>query len=313
MYSEHDRPSAKKMAITAGGIVAGIALVGAIAFAVSGVMAARSPDTNASSQDTLPSSQPPATPTATIDSPTAAAVAQVTTAQVAAALPTTATASSQGSATTAGSDLGVVVIDAGHQGKGNSALEPNGPGSSKKKAKVTSGCTGVSTHVTEAKRNLEIALKLEKELKTRGVKVVMVRTSQKVNISNAERAKIANDAHADLFIRLHCDSSTNSSRHGLLTLRPSKSWYAGIDIVGPSKTAARDVHKATLAATGAYDRGITARSDQTGFNWSKVPCICVEMGVMSNPTEDRKLGTSAYQGKLVDGMSNGIVKFLKSK
>ena len=317
MYNEHDRPSTKKMAITAGVIVASVALVIGIAATVFGLLAAHTPDTNTSASTEIAPVQSPATSTATIPDQQPAPAAHVTTAQVAVTSPTTATSTvsrpavqAVPRATTA--NLGVVVIDAGHQGSGNSALEPIGPGSSEKKAKVTSGATGVSTHVDESKRNLQIALVLQKVLESRGVKVVMVRTSQNVNISNSERAKIANNAHAALFIRLHCDS-VGSSTHGVLTLRPAKNWYKGVDIVGPSKTAASDVHKAVLASTGASDRGITPRSDQTGFNWSKVPAVIVEMGVMSNPDEDRKLGTSAYQKTLADGMANGIMKFLKSR
>jgi len=111
---------------------------------------------------------------------------------------------------------------------------------------------------------------------------------------------------------LHCDSGP-SSITGILTLRPGKNWYKGIDIVTPSKTAAQDVQSAVLATTGAKDRGITPRSDLSGFNYAQVPSVLVEMGMMSNPAEDRKLATSAYQSKLADGMANGVVKFLQSR
>jgi N-acetylmuramoyl-L-alanine amidase len=208
--------------------------------------------------------------------------------------------------------LGTVVVEAGHQAEGDTSTEPIGPGSSTKRAKVAGGATGVATHVAESKRNLQVALLLEKALKARGVKVIMVRTKEKVNISNSKRAKIANAANADLFMRLHCDSA-GSSTHGILTLRPAKNWYKGVDMVGPSKTAASYIHKAVLAETGANDRGIDARSDLSGFNWSKVPSVLVEMGLMSNAAEDRKMGTTAYQRKLADGMAEGIVKYLKSK
>ena len=44
----------------------------------------------------------------------------------------------------------------------------------------------------------------------------------------------------------------------------------------------------------------------TGNNWSKVPTTLIEMGYMSNPTEDRKMQTKAYQKKMVKGMAEGI-------
>jgi N-acetylmuramoyl-L-alanine amidase len=213
---------------------------------------------------------------------------------------------------TADAGLGVVVIDAGHEGSPPSGSEPIGPGSSVTKPKVESGASGVATHVDESLRNLQVALVLQKVLQARGVKVVMVRTTQNVKIANSERAQIANKAHAGLFIRLHCDSGP-SSVTGILTLEPGKNWYKDHPIVAKSAAAAKLIHKATLAATGAQDRGITPRSDLSGFNWSQVPSVLVEMGMMSNPGEDRKLGTAAYQQKLADGMANGIVSYLKSR
>ena len=202
-----------------------------------------------------------------------------------------------------------VVIDAGHQAQGDSRLEPVGPGSSERKPRMASGTSGVATGASESRINLEVALKLQKALQARGVNVVMIRTTQDVNISNAERAQIANANNAALFVRLHCDGVDSSSVHGLLMLRPGSNEWTG-PIVTPSKTASSLVGKAALAATGASDRGTTARTDLTGFNWSRVPAVLVEMGVMSNPTEDRKLSSSSYQQALADGIANGVVSYL---
>jgi N-acetylmuramoyl-L-alanine amidase len=206
----------------------------------------------------------------------------------------------------------VVVIDAGHQKKADLRPEPIGPGSSKTKPRVAGGTSGVVTHKRESKVNLEVALKLKTELEKRGVKVVMVRTTEKVNISNSARAKIANKAHADLFIRLHCDGSPRSSTHGLLVLVPGKNKWTG-PIVSRSAKAGAAVKKATLKTTKAKDRGISKRTDMAGFNWSKVPVIIVEMGLMTNPAEDRRLASSAYQRKLAIGMADGIAAYLASR
>ena len=99
---------------------------------------------------------------------------------------------------------------------------------------------------------------------------------------------------------------------GLLTLVPAKNQWTG-PIVTSSARAGRDVRAATLAATGAKDRGITPRSDMSGFNWSTVPSVIVEMGVMTNAAEDRRLSTAAYQQKLAVGMAAGIARFAAGK
>ena len=206
----------------------------------------------------------------------------------------------------------VVVIDAGHQGQGDSSLEPVGPGSSQKKAKVADGASGAYAPHAESAVNLQVALKLRSALQARGVKVVMVRTSQDVNISNSQRAAIANKAHAALFIRLHCDGVSSKSTHGFSTLIPASNHWTS-PIVSASAKAGRLVHSATLKATGAADRGVVNRGDLSGFNWSKVPTILVEMGFMSNAAEDRALTSSAYQNKLATGLANGTVAYLKSR
>lgn len=204
---------------------------------------------------------------------------------------------------------GVIVIDPGHQHTGDNSTEPIGPGSSQRKPKVTYGASGVVTHKDESLVNLEVSLKLRDQLQKRGFKVIMVRTSQNVNIANSARAAIANRAHADLFIRIHCDSIGTSSRQGLSTLVPARNQWTG-PIVSKSAAAGRAVQKATLAATGAQDRGIVPRSDMSGFNWSKVPSIIVEMGFLSNPAEDRRLNTPSYQDKLAVGLANGVANFV---
>lgn len=116
-----------------------------------------------------------------------------------------------------------VAIDAGHQARGNSSTEPVGPGSSTRKAKIAGGATGVSSRVPEYKLTLSIAKKLKKELTKRGYEVYMVRSSHDVNISNKQRAQRANKSGADIYIRLHGDSSTSSSVRGASGLYPSSS------------------------------------------------------------------------------------------
>ena len=61
---------------------------------------------------------------------------------------------------------------------------------------------------------------------------------------------------------------------------------------------------------GMYNRGLKPRTDITGFNWSKVPVVLVEMGFLSNENEDKLLNTKEYQNKIVTGLVRGIIQAL---
>jgi N-acetylmuramoyl-L-alanine amidase len=58
------------------------------------------------------------------------------------------------------------------------------------------------------------------------------------------------------------------------------------------------------------DRGLRERSDFTGFNWADVPVILVEMGFMTNPTEDRLLAMGAVRQRAAVGLCRGTLRFL---
>ena len=202
----------------------------------------------------------------------------------------------------------IICIDPGHQKKQNSELEPVAPGSSTKKAKVSSGTAGIATGEAEYVLNLAVAMKLKALLEADGATVIMIRTSNEVDISNVERAKIGNDAGADLAIRIHADSSTNRDVKGASMLIPSPA-YIGDELAAESKAAGQIIMDSVIAATGAKNRGLVVRDDMTGFNWSTVPVILIEMGFMSNPDEDRQLATDEYRSKMAMGLYNGCVAY----
>ena len=224
--------------------------------------------------------------------------------------PTTPSSSSTTSTTAHHTSALVVCIDPGHQAHGNSSGEPIGPGSKEMKAKCSDGTAGTVTGVAESKLVLAVSLKLAQALQAKGIQVVMTRTTQDVDLSNIQRAEIANKAHAALFVRVHADGSEDGSVHGIHVLYPPsiKGWTD--DIATASKRAATLAQKELVAATGAKDRGTDARSDMTGFNWSDVPVILPEIGFMSNAAEDRLMETAAYQDKIVAGLTKAILEFL---
>jgi N-acetylmuramoyl-L-alanine amidase len=204
----------------------------------------------------------------------------------------------------------VICIDPGHQSRGDSETEPIAPGSKIKKAKVSSGTTGVFTKVPEYKLNLKIALKLEKLLKNEGFQIIMTRSVNEVNVSNVERANIANDGNADISIRIHADGSTDRNMKGISVLYPGKTSVKQ-EVYEKSKTAAQMILTSVLKETGANAKGTVPRNDLTGFNWSKVPSILIETGFMTNISEDKKLENSNYQDNIARGIVLGIESYFK--
>lgn len=203
----------------------------------------------------------------------------------------------------------VVCIDPGHQSRGNSAHEPIGPGASTTKAKVTGGTTGVATGIPEYQLTLDVGLMLQKELESRGYQVIMTRTSNNVNISNSERAAVANNAGADAFIRIHANGGGASSQ-GALTMCQTANNPFNANLYNESYALSQAVLKNFVAATGAKNLGVSRVDNMSGINWCQVPVTIIEMGFMSNAAEDRNMADPSYRQKMVLGMANGIDEYL---
>ncbi len=206
----------------------------------------------------------------------------------------------------------LIVIDPGHQQKGNSDKEPIGPGAAETKAKVSAGTRGCVSGLAEYELTLQVGLKLQEELLSRGYEVIMVRTTHDVDISNSERAQIANENQADAFIRIHADGYDDSSVHGATTLCQTPGNPYNGNLHDASRSLSEAVLEGMAAETGCKKRGVKETDTMSGINWCQVPVTIVEMGFMTNPEEDELMATEEYQQKLAKGIADGIGKFLEN-
>ena len=220
----------------------------------------------------------------------------------------------------------VVVLDPGHGGK-----DP--------------GAIGRSFRTYEKNITLSMGKELKRMLETKGYKVYMTRSTD-IFIPLRRRVQIARQYHADLFISIHADSTVNRKAQGFsiytlsetasdkeaeaLAERENKADIIdGMDfsdnspeindvLISLSQNDCRN--KSSKFATYVVNevkRNVKLVNNAhkfAGFAVLKapdVPSVLLEMGYLSNYTEEKQLRQPAYRKKLVQYMVKAVDRYFK--
>ena len=184
-----------------------------------------------------------------------------------------------------------VVVDPGHGGPDTGAI----------------GATGTY----EKNNTLAVGLNLAGLLRSAGAQVILTRstditpaTGTYSELSDLQaRTKIANDQKADIYISLHNDSFSNPAAGGTTTYYSSSS-----PVATQSKALAASLQSELVKTISLTDRGVKDAPFYVIKN-TKMPAALVEIGFISNPTEEQLLGSPDFQIKAALGIYRGILKF----
>ncbi len=203
----------------------------------------------------------------------------------------------------------LIAIDPGHQDHSMNDTEPNAPGSDVMKAKATSGTQGAFSGIPEHELNLSVALLLRDALLSRGYSVLMIRETGSVSISNAERAVLASENGAEALIRIHANGAADPSVNGALTMcQTRRNPYNG-EGYEEARRLSELVLDSFCRATGMKALYVSETDTMTGINWCTIPATIVEMGFMSNESDDRKMAEDSFRSNAANGIADAIDRY----
>jgi N-acetylmuramoyl-L-alanine amidase len=217
----------------------------------------------------------------------------------------------------------VIVVDPGHNGKYQKSFNTKKvpAGSGKKKPCNSSGTAG--TGLAEHAYTWAQAKLLRAELEKLGAKVLLTRNNDSgLGPCVDKRAKVANDAAADLLISLHADGNLSkrargfhvivsttmngSSKNNQSALEKRSRTLAGNAIAAIDKLTA--MPKSTYIGKGA---ALSPRSDIATLNLlKKTPGIMLEIGNMRHSADLKLLKSKAFRGAVAKALAQAAVKTL---
>lgn len=198
--------------------------------------------------------------------------------------------------------IATIVLDPGHGGRDQ-------------------GASG--TWLKEKALTLILANRVAKILRAYGYKVELTRTSD-VTLSLDARAAYANRNGADLFVSIHANSAGNRKVRGVETFcmtpqgaassnsgKPSSHRYPGNANNQRNFLLAYHLQRSLLTRSKAEDRGVKFARFAV-LRGIKCPGILVEVGFLSNRSDEANLGSAAYQDKIAHGIALGIFNYHRS-
>lgn len=176
-----------------------------------------------------------------------------------------------------------VMVDAGHGG--------NDPGTS-------------SGAVDEKDVVLVLAKLVKSYLEESGVTVILSREDDTF-IDKYERAEMANEAGADLFVSIHCNYLEERT-----DISGVETYY--MENSQDGERLATLVHNQILSITGANDMYVRT-NDYVVIRETNMPAILVETGYLSNKEDEQRLISQEYQAKMAYGIAAGIIEYINSE
>ena len=174
-----------------------------------------------------------------------------------------------------------IVLDAGHGGNDRG----------------TTGARGTD----EKDITITTAELLKSKLQAAGADVVMTRESD-VFIDLRKRVAVSHQADADAFISIHYDAIEDNSVHGFTT------YYTN----GYQKELAEYVHDGIASKVSLKDRGARF-GDYLVLRENRQNAILLELGYLSNPTEERAITTDYYREQATLGIYQGLLNYFDAQ
>lgn len=152
--------------------------------------------------------------------------------------------------------------------------------------------------------NLEVETQVAALLEAAGVRVARTRTED-VYVTLADRAAMANELGADVFVSIHTNASSTSTE-----FRGVETYYlAGRD---DCRALAAALHASVLEATDAVDHSVRVGGYYVLRN-TEMPAALVEMGYVTNEDDLALLRSEAYRTGIARGIADGILTWLRAQ